>query len=175
MTENLGTVCVGLWLSALLLLCRPPQASYRAFLSPLSCSSRRERREQRAWSAKPNKAQHNQLFLRQEHGFVETISRSLNDWGWQQLPGWFGPAQKKREIDMGTFFSAGPGPCGGSVQAIPSTVLTMLTPPSLLPPISLLVPYHCLTSLSHICSSLPFPQAQPTHRSWAIKDAHFKM
>lgn len=110
MTKKLWAVCVSLWLPALLLLCRHPQGSYKAFLSPLSCSSWRERREQRSWSAKLNKAQHNQSFLRQEHGFVENISQSLNDWGWQQLSGWFGPAKKKREIDMGTSFPAGPGP-----------------------------------------------------------------
>lgn len=106
MTKKLGTVCVSLWLPALLLLCRHPQASYRAFLSPLSCSSRRERREQRAWSAKPNKARHNQSFLRQEHGFVETLSRSLNDWGWQQLPGWFGSANKEGNRYGDIFFSS---------------------------------------------------------------------
>lgn len=140
MTKKLWAVCVSLWLPALLLLCRHPQGSYKAFLSPISCSSWRERREQRSWSAKLNKAQHNQSFLRQEHGFVENISQSLNDWGWQQLSGWFGPAKKKREIDMGTSFPAGPGPWGGSVQAIPRAVLTMLAPPL---PFSLPSPLWC--------------------------------
>jgi len=106
MTKKLKVVCVNLWLPALLLLCRHRQASYRDFLSPLSCIFHWDRREQTAWSAKPNKAQHNQSFLCQEYGFAETISQSLNDCGWQQLSGWFGPAKKEGNRYGDIFFSS---------------------------------------------------------------------
>lgn len=33
---------------------------------------------------------------------------------------------------------------------------------------------RCVSSLSHICSSLPFPQTLLTSQSWETKNAHFK-
>lgn len=94
MTRKLWAIYVSLQLPAPL-LCRHLQASYRAFPPPFSCISCWERRKQRTWNLKTNKAQHNQSFLC--HGFLKAISQSLKDWVWQQQLGWVGPEGNRYE------------------------------------------------------------------------------
>lgn len=158
MTRKLWAIYVSLQLPAPL-LCRHLQASYRAFLPPFSCISCWERRKQRTWNLKTNKAQHNQSFLC--HGFLKAISQSLKDWVWQQQLGWVGPeGKKKKEIDMKIFsFPAGPGLC------MPNHFL----PP---PPYPHYQTLHLLSRSLEVkrgCSS--FLQTQLACQSWEMKNA----
>lgn len=153
MTRKLWAIYVSLQLPAPL-LCRHLQASYRAFLLPFSCISCWERRKQRTWNLKTNKAQHNQSFLC--HGFLKAISQSLKDWVWQQQLGWVGPEGNRYE-DI--FFSSWTRPV--YAKPFPSP-----------PPYPHYQTLHLLSRSLEVkrgCSS--FLQTQLACQSWEMKNA----
>lgn len=76
---------------------------------------------------------------------------------WQQLSSWFGPAKKE----------------GNRYGDISFSRRTPSMPPSFPPPSVSPLP-DVVSSLSHICSFLPFPQTLLMSQSWETKNAHFK-
>lgn len=131
MIEKLWAVCVSRWPPALLLLCRHPCVSYRAFLPSTQL--------QLSQGEEGAKTKQSPVISRPGTWFCR--SHLTKSWAWQLLSGWFGPAEEEgnryRDI-ISSWTRSMRSKCAGNSQHRAHRAA------SLLPSVSLLIPCCCL-------------------------------